>query len=271
MVSPKDKRRQELARFLKAADDFGGPTDGAAERTIWVILARHGTKEGATRAYKALWRRFVDINECRVANGTEIAEIIQRNVRNDAIVVAAQIRGFLRRFFKDQHTMDYGRTESMTNEQVKKYLGGIESHAREVALALFFHYCDKERGWQQEKAEAEAEDGKPKKRGERDVMQLLDRIKLVCAVAVHGTIPPKTKQAAAARQLVKSWAYAALPAPAPAKKAAKKAQAKKAAAKKKTAKKTTAKKAAGRGGGAARPRTARTSRSRATVKKSSRR
>lgn len=279
MASPKDKRRQDLAKLLKAHADLGAPDADAAEQAMWVILARHGTKEGATRAYNALWRRFVNPNECRVAKASEIAAIIRSGVKNEAIRVAEIIRGFLRRFHKDQHTMDYGRTESMTNEQLKKYLAGIESHMREVALALFCHYALRERAWQ----EAVETDEKPKKRGEREVMQLLDRLRLLCSVSVLGAIVAKTKQVNVHRQLGKAWAYAPLPPePAPpkpaktAKKAPEKAPAKPVAKKaaKKTAKKAAGKKKAAestRGGGTARPRTSRTARSRAAVKKSSRR
>lgn len=270
MANLKQKRRQEIAKFLKAASDLGAPKGvEAAERTIWVILARHGSKEGATRASNALWRRFVDANECRVAKATEIASIIQRHVKNEAIVVAEQIRGFLRRFHKDHHTMDYGHTETLTNEQVKKYLTHIESYAAETALALFLYTCGREEAWQEEAAEVE---DKSRKRGEREVIRALDRMKLYCAVAAFGSVPAKTKQNTSFRYLGKAWAFAALP-PRPTlaekAKAAKKKKttvAKKKAVAKKTKKKTTA-----RGGGTARPRTTRATRKRTVARKSSRR
>ena len=64
----KDKRRAELDKFLAQSRELPAPPGNPSEQVIWLILARHGSKEGAERAFRALWKRFVDVNEFRVAN-----------------------------------------------------------------------------------------------------------------------------------------------------------------------------------------------------------
>ena len=56
-------------------------------------------------------------------------------------IAAEDARGFLRRFHKDQHTIDFAITRAMTVEQLRKYLAGAEDFVREMALALFVYYC----------------------------------------------------------------------------------------------------------------------------------
>lgn len=251
----RDKRRADIAKFLKAYRDFGAPAGSAAEQTIWIILQRHGSKEGATGALKALWRRFVDINEFRVAKGSETGAVIQRYVKNDPYRVADEARGFLRRFHRDQHTVDFGITESMSVEQLRKYLSNVKSHLQPLALALFVHYCLQEEAAESAAAVAEAEP-KAKKRPEKEITLAAERLRLLAAVAAAGQVVAKTRQTSAARNLEKAWSYSPLPEPAPVAAASGHGKASKV-------------KAANKGGGAARPRTTRTARTRST--KSSRR
>ncbi|MHC4974739.1 MAG: hypothetical protein ACYTG3_20680 [Planctomycetota bacterium] len=260
-MASRDKRRADIAKFVKNYRDLGAPPGTAGEQALWVILARHGSKEGATRALRALWRRYVDINEFRVAKATEIATVIQRNVKNDPYRVGEQLRGWLQRFHKDHHTVDFGITREMTVEQLRKYLANAESYVQEMALALFLYYCGHEVALEAEAAAAAEEEGKPRKRPEKDVTAAAERLRMLTATAAKGSVVAKTRQAIAARGFSRAWAFSPLP-------DAKRAQPKKGAAKKKPVRKTA--KAAARGGGTPRPRT-RATRTRRTAKKSSRR
>jgi hypothetical protein len=259
-VASRDKRRADLAKFIKNYRDLGVPAGSAGEQTLWVILARHGSKEGATRALRALWRRYVDINEFRVAKATEIATVIQRNVKNDPYRVAEQLRGWLQRFHKDQHTVDFGVTRDMTVEQLRKYLANAADYVQEIALALFLFYGSHEVALEAEAASG-AEEGKPRKRPEKEVTLAAERLRLLTATAAKGSVVAKTRQALAARGFARAWAYSRLPDGG--------ASAARDGASKKKPVATTAK-AASRGGGTARPRT-RATRTRGTAKKSSRR
>ena len=259
-MASRDKRRADIAKFIKNYRDLGVPDGSAGEQTLWVILARHGSKEGATRALRALWRRYVDINEFRVAKATEIATVIQRNVKNDPYRVAEQLRGWLQRFHKDHHTVDFGITREMTAEQLRKYLANATGFVQEIALALFLYYCAHEVALEAEAASA-AEEGKPRKRPEKDITLTAERLRLLAATAAKGSVVTKTRQALAARGFARAWAYSRLPnAGAPGQRDG--------TSRKKPVSKTA--KAASRGGGAARPRT-RATRARRTAKKSSRR
>jgi hypothetical protein len=259
-VASRDKRRADIARFVKNYRDLGAPAGTAGEQTLWVILARHGSKEGATRALRALWRRYVDINEFRVAKATEIATIIQRNVKNNPYRVAEQLRGWLQRFHKDHHTVDFGVTREMTAEQLRKYLANAEGYVQEIALALFIYYCGHEIALEAEAAAAD--EGKPRKRPEKEVTVAAERLRMLTATAAKGSVVAKTRQALAARGFSRAWAFSPLPDP-------EAAERKKAKAKKKPVRKT-AKTAVARGGGTPRPRT-RATRARRAPKKSSRR
>ncbi|MHC4134445.1 MAG: hypothetical protein ACYTDU_13360 [Planctomycetota bacterium] len=259
-MASRDKRRADIAKFIRNYRDLGPPAGTAGEQTLWVILARHGSKEGATRALRALWRRYVDINEFRVAKATEIATVIQRNVKNDPYRVAEQLRGWLQRFHKDHHTADFGITREITADQLRKYLANAEAYVQEIALALFLYYCGHEVALEAEAAAA-AEEGKPRKRPEKDVTAAAERLRMLTATAAKGSVVAKTRQALAARGFSRAWAYSPLP-------RAGAAEPKNVAAKKKPVRKTA--KAAARGGGTPRPRT-RATRSRRTAKKSSRR
>jgi hypothetical protein len=213
VASRKDKKRQELDRLLKAQESLGAPADLAPwEQAMWVILRRHGTKEGASKALKSLQRRFVDVNEVRAAKATEIADIIKRNVKNDAYRVARQLRGFLWRFHKDLHSIELSAVDEYTYAGLKKFLNEVEDHPQDIALALFCHYCEAERADAREREAAEAAgDEKAKKRGEKEFGQAIERLRLLCAVAAYGSVPAKTKQATAHRQLAKAWTFSSEP------------------------------------------------------------
>jgi hypothetical protein len=202
----KDKRRAELDKFLAQSRELPAPPGSPSEQVIWLILASHGSKEGADRSMKALWKRYVDVNEFRVAKAAEIASIIGRNVRGDVITVSEESRGFLRRFHKDQHTIDWAATESMTIEQLRKYLAAAGDSAKELGLAIFLHYCRRAEAADAEEAQPPPADGaKPKKRGDKDLAQIVDRLRLTAALAAKGEVVAKTREAQAARGLVAAW------------------------------------------------------------------
>lgn len=262
-TSKRDKRRADIKRLLDLYRSVGAPDGSATQRAIWMILARHGTKEGATRAYNALWRRYVDVNEFRVAKPVEIAELIKRHVKNDPIFVAAEARGFLRRFFRDQHTLDFTAVRALTPDRLRRYLAGHGEHARTLGLAILFNLAEAE--IEQQQREEDPELDAAQRRAEREVGADLERMRMAAAFAAYGASPAKTKLAAAHRNLLKAWAYAPLESP-----EAKPAPKKETVAGKEVTKKAAKKKTTTRGGGKAQPRTTRTKRKRA-ARKSSRR
>ncbi|HEX5137452.1 MAG TPA: hypothetical protein VFY93_10795 [Planctomycetota bacterium] len=202
----KDKRRAELDKFLAQSRELPAPKGSPTEQVIWLVLARHGSKDGAERAFRALWKRFVDVNEFRVAKASEIAAIVGRAVRGDAIRVSEEARGFLRRFHKDHHTIDFAATETMTIDQLRKYLAALPDSARELGLALFLHYCRRaEAADAEEAAPPPPEGAKPKKRNEKDLAQLVDRLRLSAALAAKGEVVAKTREALAAKGFVAAW------------------------------------------------------------------
>jgi hypothetical protein len=266
-AAKRDRHRAEIARYLELYRGLGAPGGTPSQKALWVILAHHGSKEAATRAAGALWRRFVDVNELRATKAIEIADLIRPHVRNDAVRVATRLRGFLRLFFRDHHDIDLLVTRSMTPEALRKYLSGMDDHARELGLALFLNYCANEIVLEErEVAAGDDADAKSKLRTDREIGADLDRLRLACAFAVHGAAPSKAKLAAAHRQFQKSWAYAPLPEPRTREEVPRPAAAAKATG---APAEAEAKKSA-HGGGKARPRTARTGRKPA-AKKSSRR
>lgn len=201
----KDKRRAELEKFAAQCGELPAPSGSPTEQVIWLVLARHGSKDGAERAFRSLWRRFVDVNEFRVAKATEIASIIGRAVRGDSIRVAEESRGFLRRFHKDQHTIDFSVTETMTMDQLRKYMASLPDSARELGLALFLHYSLRAKAAEAEEAAGVTVEGKPKKRAEKELALLADRLRLAASIAAKGEVVPKAREALAARGLVAAW------------------------------------------------------------------
>jgi hypothetical protein len=201
----RDKRRAELDKFLAQCKELPAPPATPSEQVIWLVLARHGSKEGAERAFRSLWKRFVDVNEFRVAKAGEVAAVIGRSVRGDAVRVAEEARGFLRRFHKDHHTIDFAATEAMTIEQLRKYLAGVGAPARELGLALFLHYCRRAEAADAEEAQGAVAEGKPKKRSEKELAVLVDRMRLAAAVAAKGEVVAKAREAQASRGLVGAW------------------------------------------------------------------
>jgi hypothetical protein len=269
-AAKRERNRAEIAKYLDLYRGLGAPGGTPSQKALWVILAHHGSKEGATRAAGALWRRFVDVNELRATKAIEIADLIRPHVRNDAVRVATRLRGFLRRFFRDHHDIDLLVTRSMTPEALRKYLGGMEDHARELGLALFLNYCANEIATEEREAAAGADaEGKAKQRTDREVGADLDRLRLACAFAVHGTLPSKAKLALAHRQLLRAWAYAPLPAE-PRTRDEEEAAPRAEAAPPAAAPANTEAKKASRGGGTIRPRNARNAR-KPVARKSSRR
>ena len=233
----RDKRRIDIAKFLDAVKSMRIPAGSANARAIWVILARHGTKDGATRACNALWDQYVSVNEFRVAKVTEIAEIIEKHVKNDAMVAATQARGFLRTYFKEWQMVDPAVTESKPPYELKKYMSSLGNDGREIALALALHYCRRELEEEAVYDEPPTDGTKPKKRPERELTASANRMRLLFAYSAYGSV--NSKEAHAGKAFVRSWAYKSLP-------SAKKKAAKKAPAKRTTRKRATSKKSSRR-------------------------
>ena len=204
----RDRRRADIEKFLEAYRSLAVPDGNAAERAIWVILQRHGTKEGATRALAALWRRYTDVNEFRVAKVTEIADVIEKHVKNDAFRVAAHARGFLRTFFVEFQGVDFGTADERTADQLKKYLTALTENAQDDALALALHACAAE---QRLEDEPEDPDGKPKKRPEKELTAAANRLRLLFTYSAHGAPTYKGKVVSSGRSFVKMWSYSTLP------------------------------------------------------------
>jgi len=257
-MAARDKRRTDIARFLETIRGMRVPPGDSNQQSVWVILAHHGTKDGATNACAALWKRYTSVNEFRVAKVAEVAGLIGPYVKNDPLVAVAQARGFLRRYFTEFQMVNPTATDSMTPDQLKKQLSALDTFGREIALALALYYCQQEADLEAEPAPAEsdAEADKPKKRPEKDLTLAANRLRLLFAFSAYGTVTLKSMQANASRAFAKSWAFKSVPkprpapkpkpapiptpAPRPAPKAAPKAPAKK------VAKKTPAKKKVGK-------------------------
>lgn len=162
MAARKDKRRQERARFLELYAGLGAPAGTALAQALWVILVHNGTKDGARSAVNSLWSQFVDVNEFRAASLGEIAAHLEGHVKNDPLRVAEILRGFLRRFFRDFHSMDFIAALEKTPEGLKKYLNDPEAYGQEIALAIFMRLCVAE--IEAEKAEETAAEAPPEAR-----------------------------------------------------------------------------------------------------------
>lgn len=206
----RDRRRPDLAKFVEVYRGFDAPGGDAAGQAIWIILARHGTREGATKAVGALWRRFVDANEFRVAKVTEIAYIIERYIKNERIHVAEQARGFLRTYFKEFQSTDLSATEGLTPDALRKYVSRLGEHTKEIALALALHYCTKEIAEESEQALAEAE-GRPHKRPEKELTAAANRLRMLFTFAAHGSATCKSKLVNCSRCVARAWSYSPLP------------------------------------------------------------
>ncbi len=214
MTARKDKRRQEVDRFLEVYRALGAPEADPVTQTLWILLARHGTKEGARGASEALWAHFVDTNEFRAGSIAEIAHLIGPFVKNDPMRVAESLRGFLRRFFRDFHSMDFLAAMEKTPEGLRKYLTDPPDHAQEIGLAIFVRFCRAE--MEAEAAEAAAAlapaEAKTKARPDKDHAARLERLRLAAAFAAYGNAPSKAKILAAHKVLADAWTYSPLPA-----------------------------------------------------------
>jgi hypothetical protein len=210
-AAKKDKRSSELAKFHKAWADLGSPPGNGAEQTIRALLARNGTRDGADKACDQLWKRYIDVNEFRVAKPLEVAELVDPFVKNDPEDVAHHLRGFLRLYFKERNTLDFTDVSTLTPEQLRKFLDALEYFKREIGLAIFFSLLIAEN---EEDALLETEDGesKPKKRTEREGMLAVERIRMACAFAAFGESPTKAKLSTAHRKLAEAYKFGPVPA-----------------------------------------------------------
>ncbi|MHC4848336.1 MAG: hypothetical protein ACYTEG_07765 [Planctomycetota bacterium] len=204
-AAKKNKHQVELAKFEKAWTDLGAPAGDGAEQAIRVLLARHGTREGAAKASDALWEHFVGINEFRIAKPIEIASVVGKYVKNDPETVARHVRGFLRRYFKDHHTLSFSHVSTLTPEQLRKYLENTIGFPQEMALAMFLQLLQDELNLADEVAEEGAE--AKRKRTDREAGVALDRLRMACAYAAFGDSPSKAKLAAAHRKLAETFKF----------------------------------------------------------------
>jgi len=213
-ASKRDPRRTELDKYLDAYRKLALPEGNAFEQAVWCVLARNGTRESASKALATLWTRYVDVNELRVAQVDEVARLIVPHVKNDADRVAALTRAFLRAIVRGQHQMSFDFVEEMTLAELRKFLGELGDRASDVALAMLIHFC---------RAELEAEvvsvpevpeeedAPRPRKKGERDLTPIVDRLRLLFTVAGYGHAEGKGQPATLVRRVAKLLDYAALP------------------------------------------------------------
>ncbi|MEM8884129.1 MAG: hypothetical protein AAGD14_08685 [Planctomycetota bacterium] len=210
MAAAKNKHAAELAKFEKAWKDLGAPAGDGAEQAIRVLLARHGTREGSVKGMDALWMQYVGINELRVAQPDEIAMVLTNHVKNDPQAVARHVRGFIRRYFKDHHTLDFSHVNSMTPEALRKYLDNAIGFSREMGLAIFLQLLQDELNALEE-PETDDDEPKRKARTEREINVAMDRLRMACAWAAFGESPSKAKLSTAHRKLAEAYKFAPPP------------------------------------------------------------
>jgi len=213
-ASKRDPRRTELDKYLDAYRKLALPEGNAFEQAVWCVLARNGTRENASKALATLWTRYVDVNELRVAQVDEIARLIAPHVKNDADRVAALTRAFLRAIVRGQHQMSFDFVEEMTLAELRKFLGELGDRASDVALAMLIHFCraELEAAVASVPEVSEEEEGpRPRKKGERDLTPIVDRLRLLFTVAGYGHTEGKGQPATLVRRVAKLLDYAALP------------------------------------------------------------
>jgi len=206
----KDKHSGELAKFVKAWEALGAPPGTGPEQAIRVVLGRNGTREGANKACDVIWKRYVDINEFRIANPEEVGALIEPFVKNDPVDVAHHARGLLREYYKHRNTLDIGEWRTHTPEQLRKYLDATEWFRGEIGLAIFFTLLSEELADDEPVADEEGE-SRPKKRTEREATLVLDRMRMACAFAAFGESPSKAKLAMAHRKVQEAFKFGAVP------------------------------------------------------------
>ncbi|MGH7163252.1 MAG: hypothetical protein ACREID_07195 [Planctomycetota bacterium] len=131
-----DRLRHAVEKFEEAHGQIELRPGDAIEQTVWAILARHGSREKANRAFSGLRHFFVDINELRVAKATDIAEAVRDHVQGDAISVAEKIRGFLRKIYDDRNVLGFDFGREMDRESLRRYLAALPGFAPELALGV---------------------------------------------------------------------------------------------------------------------------------------
>jgi len=211
VAAKKSKHQNELAKFEKAWRELGSPEGDGAEQAMRVLLARHGTRDGAANAMDAIRDHFVGINEFRIAKPEEIASVIAPHVKNDPDLVARHVRGFLRRYFKDHHTLDFSRIEELTPEGLRKYLENAIQFSQEVALAMFLQLLADELAREEDDGEEGEEEARKKQRTDREAAVALDRLRMACAWAAFGESPSKAKLQQAHRKVGHAFRYSAPP------------------------------------------------------------
>ena len=212
-AAKRDPRRAELDKYLDAYAKLGLPEGNPFEQAVWCVLARNGTREGASKALAALWTRYVDVNELRVAQLDEVAAVIAPHVRNEADRVAALTRAFLRAIVRGQHQMSFDFVEEMSLDQLRKFLAELGNRAADVALAMLIHFCRAAIDADEPVVEVPEEEGggKPRRKGEREVGPVLDRLRLLFTVAAYGKPDGKGQPATLVRRVLKLLDYTALP------------------------------------------------------------
>jgi len=106
------------------------------DQILWAILSKEGSADKAARAVAALWRTFVDANELRVAQTTQIAELIQDCCGAKSLEVGDRIRAILKALFKDNNALAFAFGKEMDRESLRKYLTGLPGFGPELVLSV---------------------------------------------------------------------------------------------------------------------------------------
>jgi len=108
----------------------------ALEQVLWTILARHGSRERATKALAAIRAFFADLNEMRVGKAIDLAEVIHPFVEGNAVDVARKLRGFLRKVFDDKNVLGFDFGREMDRETLRRYLSTLPDFGPELQVAV---------------------------------------------------------------------------------------------------------------------------------------
>ena len=203
MTSAKrDRRNRDLAKFEEVYKTLHLPPYDPVEQTLWALLSRCGSRAEATRAWEAMSEVWIDVNEIRVANSTDIAGVIRPHIKGDAIDTADDLRGFLRQIFNDHFRVDLAFADEMDLTALRRYLVARPYHSAKVAMALIL------KSWADfhESPAVEAEsNGEPPKPTERELDTFVSRLRLLGTVAAHSRATCKSKLVSCARCVVEVW------------------------------------------------------------------
>ncbi len=201
----RDRRNRDLAKFEEVYKTLHLPPSDPVEQTLWALLARSGSRADATRAWEAMGEVWIDVNEIRVANSTEIAGVIEPHVKGDAMDTADDLRGFLRQIFSDHFRVDLAFADEMDLTALRRYLVARPDHGGKVAMAIILKSWVEFHESPPPEAESNGEPPRPRKHTERELDTFMSRLRLLESVAAHGRATCKSKLVNCARCVLEVW------------------------------------------------------------------